>query len=184
MSDQLIPPEESYPWYIRFFFWLQKKRYGQVLESSKIWARSPALFFGISGLFAAIDRKSHPIPPDLRALITVRVSQINHCPFCVDLNAFRTLQLIDNEKKLEELPSFQESALFSEKEKVALAYAEMITITDRNVTKETYERLRLFYTENEVIELTALISFQNLSSKFNSAINIPSQGFCKFKNKQ
>jgi hypothetical protein len=29
--------------------------------------------------------------------------------------------------------------------------------------------------------LTALIAFQNLSSKFNSALRIPPQGFCRFK---
>lgn len=181
MSDQLVPPDESYPWYIRLLFWLQKKRYGQVLESSKVWARSPSLFFGLSCLFAALDRKSNPISPDLRALITVRVSQINHCAFCTDLNSYRTLELTVPVNKLEALPQYRESSLYSAQEKVVLTYAEQITRSDLGIEDEIYNQLRHFYTEDEIVELTALIGFQNLSSKFNSALKIPSQGFCKVR---
>lgn len=184
MSDQLIPPKRSYPWYIRLFFWIQKKRYGQVLESSKIWARSPSLFFGLSCFFASLDRKSHPIPADLRALITVRVSQINHCAFCIDLNSYRTLELTVAPQKLDVLPHYQESTLYSAQEKIILTYAEQITRSDQEVEDDIYNQLRQFYTENEIVELTALIAFQNLSTKFNNALKIPSQGFCNIKNKK
>src|SRR5262245_14371082 len=77
----------DYPWYLRPFFWNQRRKYGAVLDSALAWARAPRLFLGVATLYGMIDRRSSPIEPRLRSLITVRVSQINHCPFCVDLNA-------------------------------------------------------------------------------------------------
>ena len=32
--------------------------------------------------------------------------------------------------------------------------------------------------EPAILELTALVAFQNLSSKFNAALGVPAQGFC------
>ena len=37
--------------------------------------------------------------------------------------------------------------------------------------------------DNAVIELTALIAFQNMSSKFNSALDVAPQGFCRLPRK-
>jgi hypothetical protein len=41
------------------------------------------------------------------------------------------------------------------------------------------QRLFEYFNEDEIIELTGLIAFQNLSSKFNSALDLPAQGFCR-----
>jgi alkylhydroperoxidase family enzyme len=38
--------------------------------------------------------------------------------------------------------------------------------------------LRQYFSEDAIIELSALIAFQNLSSKFNAALEVPPQGFC------
>jgi alkylhydroperoxidase family enzyme len=41
------------------------------------------------------------------------------------------------------------------------------------------ERLRNHFSNDAIVELTGLIAFQNMSSKFNSALGVPPQGFCK-----
>jgi alkylhydroperoxidase family enzyme len=40
------------------------------------------------------------------------------------------------------------------------------------------DRLRNYFDDDGIVELTGLIAFQNLSSKFNSALDVPAQGFC------
>jgi len=47
------------------------------------------------------------------------------------------------------------------------------------VTDELVEQLKGFFDDDGIVELTGLIAFQNLSSKFNSALDVPPQGFCK-----
>ncbi len=120
----------------------------------------------------------------LRSLITVRVSQINWCKFCVDINSASSLKRGVEQQKLSELENFQSSELYSEREKAALVYAETITYTERQTTTEHFAQLRNFFNDDEIIELTALIAFQNLSSKFNAALGVEPQGFCKLPNRQ
>lgn len=171
-------PLAAYPWYLRPFFWNQRRKYGAVLESALAWARSPKLFLGVAFLYGMIDRKSSPIEPALRSLVTVRVSQLNDCPFCMDLNSATLLQRGASAEKLQALARWRESALFSERERAALEYAEAMTLPQPGVDDALIERLRAHFDDDALVELTGLIAFQNLSSKFNAALGVPAQGFC------
>lgn len=174
----------QYPWYLRPLFWSQKRKYKQVLKSGLLWARVPRLFAAVAHFYGALDRKKSPINPVLRSLIIVRVSQINWCHYCVDLNSSVLLERTGSMDKATALENWRESDIFDEVEKVGLEYAEAITYTDRQVSDELMERLRNFFDDDACIELTGLIAFQNLSSKFNSALNVPPQGFCQIPSVQ
>ena len=173
-------PREAYPWYLQPFFWNQRRKYGKVLDAALLWARSPKLFMAVALLYGAIDRKSSPLDPALRSLLTVRISQIDHCRFCVDINAATLLQRGISEDKLWALEDWYSSNLFDERERAALDYAEAITRSDLEVTDDVMARVKQAFHDDAIIELTALIAFQNLSSKFNSALAVPAQGFCRF----
>jgi alkylhydroperoxidase family enzyme len=62
---------------------------------------------------------------------------------------------------------------------VALEYAEAMTWSDREVDDDLFGRLRHDFDDDAIIELTGLIAFQNMSSKFNSALAVPPAGFCR-----
>ncbi len=172
-------PLGSYPWYLRPFFWNQRRKYGAVLDSALVWARAPKVFLGVAFLYGVIDRKTSPLSPALRSLVTVRVSQINWCRFCVDLNTVTLLKRGVSIEKVEALEDWRESAHFDGRERTALDYAEAVTRSDRQVTDDLMERLREHFDDDAIVELTGLITFQNMSSKFNSALAVPAQGFCK-----
>ena len=169
----------SYPWYLRPFFWNQQRKYGQVLKPALIWARVPRLFAAIAILYGVLDRKSSPIDPVLRSLITVRVSQINDCRFCIDINSAVLAKRTGSMNKVEALERWQESELFDNKERLVLEYVEAVTYTDRQVDDDLSQHLHECFNEDEIVELTGLIAFQNLSSKFNNALDLPAQGFCR-----
>ena len=172
-------PLSGYPWYVRPFFWNQRRKYGQVLKPGLLWGRSPLVFAAVALLFGALDRKRSPLSPVLRSLVTVRVSQINWCRFCVDLNSLTLSRRTGSTAKVDALENWQGSELFDEPERVALEYTEAVTITDRRVDDGLMVRLKQHFDEDAIVELTALIAFQNLSSKFNSALDVPAQGFCR-----
>lgn len=178
MRIQMRSPAQA-PWYLRPFFWNQRGKYGAVLDSALLWARSPPLFLGVAMLYGMIDRRSSPIEPALRSLLAVRVSQINHCPFCVDLNSATLLARGARADKVLALDRWRDSALFDERERAALDYAEAVTYTDRRVDDALIARLKKHFDDDAVVELTGLVAFQNLSSKFNSALGVAPQGFCR-----
>jgi AhpD family alkylhydroperoxidase len=174
-----LKPAQAYPWYLRPFFWNQRRKYGAVLDSALLWARSPKLFLGVALLYGMIDRKSSPIDPVLRSLVTVRVSQLNGCRFCVDLNSATLLRRGVDLEKVNALDNWQQSPLFTDTERIALEYAEAVTLRSSAIDDGLIQQLKSHLDEDAVVELTALIGFQNLSSKFNSALGVPPQGFCR-----
>lgn len=76
------------------------------------------------------------------------------------------------------VPKWRESQMFSEAERVALDYAERITITSERVDDALFARLREHFSEAQIVELTAAIAFENFRSKFNPALGVEAQGFC------
>jgi alkylhydroperoxidase family enzyme len=81
-----------------------------------------------------------------------------------------------SDEKILALPDYTTSPLYSDAERVALEYADAITLTDLDVEDELFDRLRRFYDDDALVELTAIIAWENASSKFNRALRVPSQG--------
>jgi alkylhydroperoxidase family enzyme len=82
-------------------------------------------------------------------------------------------------EKIEALPEYTSSPLYNEAERVALEYADTITVTGRDVSDELFARLREFYDDDAIVEITATIAWENASSKFNRAMRVPSQNLWK-----
>jgi AhpD family alkylhydroperoxidase len=171
-------PEASAPFWLRILYALQRRRHGVVFEPTRVWARAPAPMLGFMHFAAAVDRRGSPIEPPLRSLVTVKVSQLNRCSFCVDLNVAKLQKSGIAIEKAAALARHETSPLFSPKERAALDYAAAMTKTGAGVDEETFVRLRGFFDDDAIVELTALVALQNASSKFNAALAIPAQGFC------
>lgn len=178
MSWIVTPETHPYPWYIRILFAILRPK-GQLTEPVRLWARSPRVFLAFLRIFKAVDRASSPLEPALRSLVMVRVAQVNVCSFCVDLNGSRALERGVPEEKLLALAEHETSPLFTEREKVALAFADAVTHTGRQVGPELRRRLREQFPDDTIVELNALVAFQNMSAKFNVGLDIAPVGFCR-----
>ena len=174
-----VKPLDRYPWYLAPFFWNQKRKYGQVLMPGLLWGRVPKLFAAVALLYGVLDRRTSPLDPVLRSLVTVRVSQINGCRFCIDINSATLARRAGSQAKVDALGAWRDSDLFDAKERAALEYAEAMSDSTQRVTDDMVDRLRRIFDDDAVIELTGLIAFQNLSTKFNVALDVPAQGFCR-----
>jgi alkylhydroperoxidase family enzyme len=84
-----------------------------------------------------------------------------------------------SDEKIDALADYANSDLYCEAERVAFEFADAMTITGRDVSDDLFARLRSFYDEDAVIELTATIAWENASSKFNRALRVPSQELWK-----
>jgi alkylhydroperoxidase family enzyme len=81
--------------------------------------------------------------------------------------------------KIDAVLDYPNSELFDQAERLALEFADAMTITGREVSDELFARLREFYDDDALVELTATIAWENASSKFNRALRIPSQQLWK-----
>jgi len=96
----------------------------------------------------------------------------------VDLNAAGMLRAKETEAKALRVGDWRNSDLFSNRERTALAFAEAVTLSNRDVDDELFAETREVFAEDEIVELTAWIGLENLYSKFNRTFRIEAQGFC------
>jgi len=88
----------------------------------------------------------------LKDLIKIRVSQINGCVFCVDMHVKEAKLHGERELRLYHLPVWRESALFSEKERAALQWAETLTrLADHPVSDADYAAVCTHFDEEELV---------------------------------
>ena len=78
---------------------------------------------------------------------------------------------------MENLQDYAASSLFSETEKLVLAYADAMTQTPVEVPDEMFSALRARFDESQLVELTANIAWENYRARFNHAFGLEGEGF-------
>lgn len=173
-----VQPVESLPVSVKPIAAMQKKHFGAVLNPTRWWGRMPRLFWLVALFVGFLERRQARLSPVLRSLLMTRVSQLCHCAFCIDANSLRLAERCGALDKVQAVSQWQESTLFSAEERAALAYAEATTATPPQVSEAVKTDLKQYYCDETITEMTALIAFQNLSARFNAALDIPAQGLC------
>jgi len=84
-----------------------------------------------------------------------------------------------SDEKIEALAEYATSSLYNDAERITLEYADCMTITRRETSDELFERLRELYDDDALVALTAIIAWENASSKFNRALRVSSQKLWK-----
>ncbi|QIR29695.1 carboxymuconolactone decarboxylase family protein [Kluyvera genomosp. 3] len=162
---------------------MQRKHYGEVLNPTRWWGRMPRLFWLVALFVGYLERKKARLDPTLRALLMTRVSQQCDCAFCIDANSLRLAQRCGAMDKVLALEAWRTSALFTPAECAALDYAEAMTATPPRISEAQKHELHCHFNDAQITEMTALVAFQNLSARFNAALEIPSQGLCSMREK-
>lgn len=173
-----VRPLKTVPLSLKPIVAMQQKHYGTLLNPTRWWGRMPRLFWLVALFVGYLERKNARLDPTLRALLMTHVSQLCDCAFCIDANSLRLAQRCGAMEKVQAVAKWRDSACFSASERAALAYAEAVTATPPRVTDEVKKELHCHFNDAQISEMTALVAFQNLSARFNAALEIPSQGLC------
>lgn len=108
-----------------------------------------------SGKMPSIDAR-------LRAIIELRVSQINGCAYCVDLHTTEARRAGETAQRLDCLTVWREVPFFDDAEKAALAWAEAVTMISRDGAPEPlYAALTGHYSEQQIVDLTLIVAQMN-----------------------
>jgi AhpD family alkylhydroperoxidase len=106
--------------------------------------------------------------PKLRALIELRVSQINGCAFCLDMHANEARHLGETQQRLDCVAAWRETPFFADRERAALAWAEAIThVAETRVPDELYAEMKKHFSDKELVDLTAAIGMINLWNRMS-----------------
>ena len=162
------------PLYIGF-----KRIAGKVGTSLKVLAHRPSIaWFG--NLFGIAIEKSGTVEQRIHLLAQLRAAQMVECQFCIDIiPALGKKSGVLKDEEISAVSHYFDSDLFSIREKVALEYAEAISKTPVEVPNEMFGRLKNYFDEKQIVELTASISYENYRARFNHALGVESDNFYK-----
>jgi alkylhydroperoxidase family enzyme len=179
MSTYLAPIERPKSLLLRLMFVFMRRKFGKVLTPLAVFsARLPLAFTTFYGKVSKLDKKL-TLPAKTAVLIREQVASINMCLFCMDAGRwFATNELGEDAARLDALPHYGSSPLFSDAERAALDYATELT-RERNVRTETFERLARYYDEREICEIVWLVASEHLYNVSNIGLNIESDGLCE-----
>lgn len=82
-----------------------------------------------------------------------------------------------SEQQLLDLGRHRESDAFTDLEKLVLDYAIALTETPATVSDELFAELRKHLSEAQMVELTAVVAFENQLARFNRGFDVQAAGF-------
>jgi AhpD family alkylhydroperoxidase len=115
--------------------------------------------------------KGGQLEPPLIHLVLMRVSQINGCAFCLDMHSKDARAAGETEQRLYLLPAWRETKLYSERERIAFAWAEELTAlaSSEAVSDVLYEAAQKVFDESALVDLTLLVVTINSWNRINLA---------------
>jgi AhpD family alkylhydroperoxidase len=91
------------------------------------------------------------VEPALYHLIKLRASQINGCAFCLQMHTDQALRHGETTERMMALDAWEESPLYTDKERAALRWTEEMTlIADSGASREAFEELKEHFSEEEI----------------------------------
>jgi AhpD family alkylhydroperoxidase len=126
---------------------------------------SPATYQALLALQAAVDKSGLEKP--LLELVKIRASQINKCAYCIHMHTRDARKAGISEERIYLLDAWQESPLYTERERAALAWTETLTLLpETNAPDDVYARVAAQFSEPELASLTLAIGAINLWNRF------------------
>jgi AhpD family alkylhydroperoxidase len=136
----------------------------QVPQRMNFSTVAPKVFKAVLALDAAAREGLDPV---LLELVQIRASQINRCAYCIDYHASDARKAGEAEERIYQLSAWEESSLFTEKERAALELTEAVTRLPEGVPDEVYDEAAKHFEEKELAQLIALIFTTNTWNRMN-----------------
>jgi alkylhydroperoxidase family enzyme len=174
---RLKPIENPGNIFVKIAFWWTKREFGKVIMPLKIiYVRKPKLMW-IANKIIQFQEKNVSLDASLRLLIQTRVSMLNGCQFCNDISLAQTVRKKLGAEKFFALGDDREmqANAFSEKEQAVIRFVDEYA-NNRLVSDETFETLRQFFNDTEIVEVVAIDAFEQYFNAFAVPLGIESDG--------
>jgi AhpD family alkylhydroperoxidase len=134
---------------------------------------SPEGYKAFGGVYAYLQKCG--LPKELIDLVYLRVSQINGCAYCIDMHSRDLLKQGLSVDKLVLVPVWHEAgALFSDRERAALAWAESVTrVAETGVPDADYAAASAEFDDKELTDLTYAIGLMNAFNRLGITFRMP-----------
>ncbi len=129
----------------------------------------PSAYKAVLGLEKYVH--SGNLDEKLLSIVKIRASQINHCAWCLDMHTEEARTAGIAQRKIDLIAAWHEApALFDERERAALAFAEQVTLISENgVTDEVWRQVSAVFDEQDTVTLIMAVAAINVWNRMNVA---------------
>ena len=115
------------------------------------------------------------LEPGLLDLIKLRASQLNGCAYCIDMHSKDARSGGETEQRLYNLSAWRETPFYTDRERAALAFTEVITLIaeDRSLFDEVCNQARGHFSDGELVKLMIAVVTINAWNRFAVAFRKP-----------
>lgn len=173
-----INPPKKIPFLLRIGIWVSEQVVKKPMLPPRILSWYPKAAIGAGVLEALVAHKDGRMDKRMLKLIRMTASHAVACPFCVDMNSheYRSYGITDVEA--EALRSDIENVdTFTEREKLAIAYARLISATPLKFHSDVVEKVKAAFTEREFVILVSTAAQVNFWARLIQGLGIPPAGF-------
>jgi 4-carboxymuconolactone decarboxylase len=152
---------------------------GRVPTSMRLAARRPGVLWG-TGLMELANQRGLRLPGRLIELTVLKSASELGCPFCLDIGSWvaRTRHGVTDEELIG-LQRHHDAPCFSDADRAAFDLAVAMTTTPATADGDEalWTRLRTHFDDDQIVELTHIIAWENYRSRFNLALGLQPDGF-------
>jgi uncharacterized peroxidase-related enzyme len=137
----------------------------------KTVANTPALAMGFAALLQPLMGDG-ALPAWYKELVATRVASLNDCEYCVSSHRFLARLRGASEAQIEAVDSY-ESGPFTGAERAGFRFADLLHTSAQAIDDPAYAAVKQHYSDEQVIELTAVAAAFEFFPRFVSALQIP-----------
>jgi alkylhydroperoxidase family enzyme len=178
--EAFIEPPVRIPFYLRIGIWISKKVTGRDLLPARILAWYPKAAIGSGALESLVAHHDGMIDERMLKIVRIQASYAAACTFCIDMNSFQydeTHITKDELMVLQGRKTQDEVQTFSEREKLAIQYAKLVSQTPLQFPRSFIEELKRCFNEREIVILASTAAQVNYWARLIQALGIPPAGF-------
>jgi len=148
-----------------------KKNFGFIPNLFSTIAQYPGALKPILDLYQAIAAESS-ISPKLQEIANLEVSRINGCSYCTAHHSQMGKMAGLSNSQINSLKAGAIDSSFNAKEKTVIKYSSAVAIDAENIPDDLFQKLKIHFSDSEIVNLTLIIGLMNLFNKFNGALEV------------
>ena len=149
------------------------KNLGFVPNSILIMQRKPKMVRAFAQMAAAVWAPDSKVDRGFKRLVAHVSSRAAGCQYCMAHTIEGAAYLGVEEKKLAAIWDYQSSPLYTEAERAALDFAIAASVVPNAVTDQSFEDLRKYWSEEQIVEIVATIAMFGFLNRWNDTMGTP-----------
>lgn len=175
-----IDPPKRIPFLLKIGIWISERVTGRQMLPARILAWYPKAAIGSGVLESLVAHHDVQISERMLKIVRIQASFSASCSFCIDMNSYQYEETHISQEELhvlQGLTPIDEVTTFSERERLAIGYTQLISKTPLQFPHDFIEELKRHFNEREMVILASTAAQVNYWARLIQALGIPPAGF-------